>query len=51
MLEEKRAGELRKKRIIAGFFIFLGLMWLCIEASCCYDGADGAKVCGAYRRG
>ena len=33
MLEEKRAGELRKKRIIAGFFIFLGLMWLCTVIS------------------
>ena len=29
MLEEKRAGEIRKKKIIAGFFIFLALMWLC----------------------
>ena len=29
MLEEKRAGEIRKKKIMAGFFIFLALMWLC----------------------
>ena len=28
MLEEKRAGEIRKKKIMAGFFIFLALMWL-----------------------
>lgn len=29
MLEEKKAGETRKKKIIAGFLIFLALMWLC----------------------
>lgn len=29
MLEEKRAGEIRKKKIMAGFFIFLSMMWLC----------------------
>lgn len=29
MLEERQAGEKRKKKIIAGFFIFLCLMWLC----------------------
>ncbi|MCI8358146.1 MAG: biotin/lipoyl-binding protein [Lachnospiraceae bacterium] len=29
MMEEKRAGEIRKKKIMAGFFIFLSMMWLC----------------------
>lgn len=29
MLEEKKAGEIRKKKIIAGFLIFLAFMWLC----------------------
>ncbi len=29
MLEEKKAGEIRKKKIIGGFIIFLALMWLC----------------------
>lgn len=33
MLEEKRAGEIRKRRIIAGFFIFLAFMWLCTVIS------------------
>lgn len=29
MQDEKRSGEIRKKRILTGFFVFLGLMWLC----------------------
>lgn len=29
MGNEKMSGEKRKKRIITGFFIFLGVMWLC----------------------
>lgn len=29
MLDERRAGEARKKKIVVGFFIFMGLMWLC----------------------
>ena len=33
MLEEKKAGEIRKKKIIAGFIIFLALMWLCTVIS------------------
>lgn len=33
MLEEKKAGEIRKKKIIAGFLIFLGFMWLCTVIS------------------
>jgi len=33
MLEEKRAGEIRKKKIIAGFFLFLVFMWLCTVIS------------------
>lgn len=33
MLEEKRAGEIRKKKIIAGFAIFLVFMWLCTVIS------------------
>ena len=33
MGNEKMVGEKRKKRIIAGFFIFLGMMWLCTVIS------------------
>ncbi len=33
MGNEKMVGEKRKKRIIAGFFIFLGVMWLCTVIS------------------
>lgn len=33
MLEEKKAGEIRKKKIIAGFLIFLVFMWLCTVIS------------------
>lgn len=33
MLEEKKAGEIRKKKIIVGFFIFLAFMWLCTVIS------------------
>lgn len=29
MQDEKRLGEVRKKRILAGFFAFLAFMWLC----------------------
>lgn len=33
MQDEKRIGELRKKKIIIGFLIFMGLMWLCTVIS------------------
>lgn len=33
MLEEKKAGEIRKRKIIAGFLIFLVFMWLCTVIS------------------
>ncbi len=33
MGNEKMVGEKRKKRIIAGVFIFLGMMWLCTVIS------------------
>lgn len=33
MGNEKMVGEKKKKRIIAGFFIFLGMMWLCTVIS------------------